>query len=77
MNYPMRRIEPILNMMAQGKWNFFFKADAANGYWAVPLAIEHAYKIAEEWEAIIEDARRETRDETETDWESSSSLSEN
>jgi hypothetical protein len=46
MNYPMKRIEPILNMVAQTKWKWFFKADAANGYWAVPLALEHAYKTA-------------------------------
>lgn len=24
----------------------FFKADAANGYWAIPLAEEHCYKTA-------------------------------
>lgn len=46
MNYPMRRIEPILNRLSNKKWKIFFKADAANGYWAVPLALEHAYKTS-------------------------------
>lgn len=46
MDYPMRRIEPILNMMSQKKWMYFFKADAASGYWVVLLAVEHAYKTA-------------------------------
>lgn len=46
MNYPMKRIEPILNRLASEKVKVFFKADAANGYWAVPLETEHAYKTA-------------------------------
>lgn len=46
LSYPLRRIESILNMMTQHRWNVFFKADAANGYWAVPLAPEHGYKTA-------------------------------
>ncbi|RAH44285.1 uncharacterized protein BO95DRAFT_326521, partial [Aspergillus brunneoviolaceus CBS 621.78] len=37
MAYLMRRIEPILNSMALAKLHVFFKADAADGYWAVPL----------------------------------------
>ncbi|KAL3247644.1 hypothetical protein ABHI18_012339, partial [Aspergillus niger] len=45
-NYPMKRIEPILMKMAKFELKVFFKADAANGYWAVPLAEEHAYKTA-------------------------------
>lgn len=46
MNYPMRRIEPILNKMANHRWKVFFKADASNGYWAVPLVEHHQYKTA-------------------------------
>jgi hypothetical protein len=46
MNYPMGRIEPILNMVGQAKWKVFFKVDTVNGYWAVPLDPAHAYKTA-------------------------------
>ena len=42
--YPMRRIEPVLNNLAKlDRW-FFFLADTANEYWAVPLEETHAYK---------------------------------
>ena len=44
--YPMRRIEPVLNNLAQPDHRYFFQADAANGYWAVPLVETHAYKTA-------------------------------
>ena len=40
MSYPMKRIEPILNMVGQSKWKVFFKADAANGYWLLSLLLE-------------------------------------
>lgn len=45
-NYPMKRMESIVNTFGQKKWKVYFKADAANGYWAIPLAKEHAYKTA-------------------------------
>lgn len=43
-SYPMKRIEPILNKLGSKKLVVFFKADAANGYWAVRLEPEHAGK---------------------------------
>lgn len=46
MNYLMRCIEPILNQLSDKKWKIFSKADAANRYWAVSLALEHTYKIS-------------------------------
>ena len=45
-NYPMRRIEPILNDMAQPWVRYNFCADAANGYWAVGVWPAHSYKLA-------------------------------
>lgn len=47
-NYPMRRIEPILNSLSQYRYQAGpkFQADAVNGYYAVPLWPEHAYKTA-------------------------------
>ena len=44
--YPMKRIEPVLNYLLQSGLSVYFQADAANGYWAVPLVPEHAYKTA-------------------------------
>src|SRR5205807_1385332 len=44
--YPMKRIEPILNSLMRSDMKIYFQADAANGYWAVPLIPEHAYKTA-------------------------------
>lgn len=44
--YPMARIEPILNAIGQAKMKTFFQCDAANGYWAVPLDLEDAWKTA-------------------------------
>ena len=44
--YPMKRIEPVLNNLLQPGLSVYFQADAANGYWAVPLTPEHAYKTA-------------------------------
>lgn len=43
-NYPLRRIEPVIANLSKKRWKVFFKVDAANGYWAVPLAIEHSFK---------------------------------
>ena len=45
-SYPMRRMELVLNSLKQPRLVVYFQADAANGYWAVPLAQEHAYKTA-------------------------------
>ena len=45
-SYPMRRIELVLKSLMQPGLNVYFQADAANGYWAIPLAQEHAYKTA-------------------------------
>ena len=47
-NYPMKRIEPIVNLLSQEKFKKGpkFQADATNGYYAIPLWEEHAYKTA-------------------------------
>lgn len=45
-SYPMRRIEPILNNLTQDRYHVYFQADAANGFWAVPLYPPHAYRTA-------------------------------
>ena len=42
--YPMKRIEPVLNNLLPPGLSVYFQADAASGYWAVPLTPEHAYK---------------------------------
>lgn len=52
-NYPMHRMEPILHMVSPPGWKVFFKADATNGYWAVPLAREHAYKNNTSWSQFV------------------------
>lgn len=45
-NYPMKNLEPIINDLAKDTRQYYFTSDAANGYWAVPLLAEHAYKTA-------------------------------
>ena len=45
-SYPMKRIETVLNGLMRPGLTVYFQADACNGYWAVPLAQEHAYKTA-------------------------------
>ena len=47
-NYPMKRIEPVVNLLSQEKYKRGpkFQADATNGYYAIPLWHEHAYKTA-------------------------------
>lgn len=45
-SYLMKRIEPILNSLMMPGLKVYFQADAANGYWAVPLEPSHAYKTA-------------------------------
>ncbi|RDW59800.1 hypothetical protein BP6252_12887 [Coleophoma cylindrospora] len=43
-NYPMRRIEDTINALSNPTMKYFFSADAANGYWAVPIYEPHQYK---------------------------------
>ena len=43
-SYPMKRIETVLNSLMRPGLTVNFQADACNGFWAVPLAQEHAYK---------------------------------
>ena len=45
-SYPMKRIEPMLNSLMIPGLKVYFQADAANGYWEVPLVTGHAYKMA-------------------------------
>jgi hypothetical protein len=45
-NYPMRRVEPILNNLMQPRFSMFWWTDAANGYWAVPVWPPHVFKTA-------------------------------
>ena len=45
-SYPMRQIEFVLNSLMKLGLSVYFQADAAKGYWAVPLVQEHAYKTA-------------------------------
>lgn len=45
-NYPMKRMEPILNELANPRHRYFFSVDAAYGFYAVPIYPPHAYKTA-------------------------------
>lgn len=45
-NYPMKRMEPILDDLADPQHRYFFSADAAHGFYAVPIYRPHAYKTA-------------------------------
>jgi hypothetical protein len=45
-NYPMRRVEPILNNLMQPRFWMFWWAAASNGYWAVPVWPPHVFKTA-------------------------------
>lgn len=47
-NYPMKRIEPVVNLLSLEKYKCGpkFQADATNGYYAIPLWPGHAYKTA-------------------------------
>lgn len=44
--YPMTRIEAVVNTLGQSKLKAHFQCDAANGYWAVPLDLNDAWKTA-------------------------------
>ena len=45
-NYPMKRIEPIFDELADPRHRYFFSADAAFSFYAVPIHPPHAYKTA-------------------------------
>lgn len=45
-NYPMRRMESIVNALAKENKRYFFSADAYNGYYAITIYPPHAYKTA-------------------------------
>ena len=45
-NYPMKRMEPILDELANPCYRYFFSADAAYQFYAVPIYPPHAYKTA-------------------------------
>jgi hypothetical protein len=45
-NYPMRRVEPILNNLMQPRFSMFWWTDASNAYWAVPVWPPHVFKTA-------------------------------
>jgi len=45
-NYPMKRMEPIINAMSMSRFKLYWWADGANGYWAIPMYRPHAYKTA-------------------------------
>jgi hypothetical protein len=44
-NYPMRRVEPILNNLMQPRFSMFWWTDASNGYWAVPVWPSHVIGV--------------------------------
>ena len=43
-NYPMKRLEPILDGLSNPNHRYFFSVDAAYGFYAVPIYPPHAYK---------------------------------
>ena len=45
-NYPMKRIEPVLQKVSQPRLRYMFKADGSNGYWAIGIFNPHAFKLA-------------------------------
>ena len=45
-NYPMKWIEPILHALAKQEYRYFFAADAAYGFYAIPIYPSHACKTA-------------------------------
>ena len=42
--YPMHRLEEVLDTIIKPKFRVFFATDAANGYWAIKMAKGHEYK---------------------------------
>ena len=45
-NYPMKRMEPILDDLGYPDHRYFFSFDAAHGFYAVPIYPLHTYKTA-------------------------------
>ena len=45
-NYPLKRMEPILDELANPCHRYIFSADAVYGFYAVPIYPPHAYKTA-------------------------------
>ena len=45
-HYHMKRMEPILDELADPRHRYFFSADAAHGFYALPIYRPHAYKTA-------------------------------
>ena len=45
-SYPIKRIEPVVNNLMRSTFSTYFQADAANGFWAVPMYPPHAYRTA-------------------------------
>ena len=45
-NYSMKRVEPILDELVDPNHRYFFSADAAYGFYAVPIYPPYAYKTA-------------------------------
>jgi len=45
-DYPMKRIEPVVNKLRQCRFSGYFQADAVNGYWAVAMHPPRAYRTA-------------------------------
>jgi len=45
-NYPMKRMEPIINAVSMSRFKLYWWADSANGYWVIPMYWPHAYKTA-------------------------------
>jgi len=45
-SYPMKLIEPVIHNLMQSKYSIYFQADAANGFWAVPMYPPHAYRTS-------------------------------
>jgi len=43
-NYPMKRMEPIINAMNMSRFKLYSWVDRADGYWAIPMYQPHAYK---------------------------------
>jgi len=45
-NYPMKRLEPIIDELTKESRRFYFSGDATLGFYTIPLLAEHAYKTA-------------------------------
>jgi len=45
-SYRMKWIEPVINNLMLSKYSIYFQADAANGFWAVPMYPPHGYRTS-------------------------------